>query len=136
MYTYVWTDIHAFILLHLVYFSLSNSFCGNLVLTDISKVWSAYKCNICNIWTYAYIAYKPAYFCIFSLHIFACLTNAVYIIAYFLHISCILLAYTCIWEAYNCILSAYLIIFLAYSSFEYLTNTGYIIAYFEHVWCI
>ena len=62
-------------------------------------------------------------------------TNTVYIIAYFLHISCILLAYNmpyiCIFKTYNCIFSAYLSIFLAYFMhiFAYLTNIVYIIAY-------
>ena len=60
--------------------------------TCISKVGSAYKCNICNILTCAYLAYKlhiSAY--IFTAYFFAYLTNTVYIIAYFLF-SFILLA--------------------------------------------
>ena len=44
-----------------------------------------------------------AYFhCIFFAY--SSSTTTVYIIAYFLHISCISLAYTCIFKANNCIL--------------------------------
>ena len=37
---------------------------------SISKVGSAYKCKIRNIYTSAYFGYQSSYFCIFSLHIF------------------------------------------------------------------
>ena len=63
---------------------------------SISKVGSAYKCKICNTWTSAmnlHMLHIKLHISAYFHRIFiAYLTNTVYIIAYFLHISCILLA--------------------------------------------
>ena len=83
------------------------------------------------------------FYCIF----FAYSTNTVYIIAYFLHISCILLAYTCIFKgclvqvcngieleritAYNMHIQTYFW-HIPCISFAFFTNTVYSCAYFVH----
>ena len=57
--------------------------------------------DFCFFSSYIQKSTKLNIFVYFHCMIFAYLTNAVYIFAYFVHISCILLAYTCISLAYK-----------------------------------
>ena len=63
---------------------------------------------------FAYFAYKMAYFCIFSLHIFCILTDTVYIFAYFLHFFGIYLHIFSISLHIACIFMHISVIFRAY----------------------